>query len=118
MKIRALWKMLPHPDVAEMSATFRLWDSIRAGVYNIEITAEQKQLLDALESVNGFVAVSTSLYDIRVEKGSAFTWDEIRPRVESVFSEWANAELEVVVVDRPDAMPTNFIKDSLKEVVS
>lgn len=57
-----------------------------------QLASEQQELIDALLGIRGIVEMATCGHQVFVERGLAFPWSEIKPRVESVIADWAGME--------------------------
>lgn len=93
MKVRTSWEHYPNQDIATIHADVKFWDSIHAETHDVPLTADQSRLSDDMLSIHGVVDVAFEQHEIRVTKGRVFAWDEVKPRVESVLSEWCGAEI-------------------------
>ena len=88
---RTKWQNYPNDDIRSLHVDEELWDSIEAEYREVELTAKQQALADALNEILGVVAVGFTKYEIRITKGVVFGWDEIAPRIEAIFRQWADA---------------------------
>lgn len=100
MKIRIAWDMADDPTVAVLHCDRELfsWSSqpvVLTALFGrgaSELTQDQKRLVDDLLSVHGVANVIVARYQIAVQRGGVFGWDEVQPRVEQVLADWAGAE--------------------------
>ena len=94
-KVRAKWVSYPNKNISSLFLDVELWNSRKVDVYNIPLTDEQSQLVEGLSGVHGLMDVNFDKYELRVEKGEVFTWDEIAPRVEFVVASWLGTDLDM-----------------------
>ena len=55
---------------------------------NEEPETDESRMIDALQSLHGVEQFAIRGYSIFIQKGRVFSWDEIKPRVESVISDF------------------------------
>lgn len=95
MEAKGRWESLPNENINYLHLTIEFWDSIHVEVYNVPLSDCQKQLISDLEVVRGVVNISFQTYTIRVQKGTAFDWKEIRPHIESIVSSWSGQPIKM-----------------------
>ena len=95
MDVKGRWESFPNEDISYLHLTIELWDSIHAEAYDVPLSDDKKQLIFDLEAVRGIAKVSFEKFSIRITKGTAFDWNEIRPRIESVVSAWSGQRLKM-----------------------
>lgn len=57
-----------------------------------QLDPHDQELVDGIMGVNGVTGVSAHEYQCRVSKGAVFSWEEMKPRIESVIAQWAGLE--------------------------
>lgn len=95
MDVKGRWESFPNEDIRSLHLTIELWDSLHASVYEVPLSDDQKQLIFDLEAVRGIASILFGKFSIRIEKGTAFDWHEITPRIESVVSAWSGQRLQM-----------------------
>ena len=95
MDAKGRWESFPNEDINYLHLTIEFWYSIHVEVYNVPLSNDQKQLISDLEGIRGVVKISFKTYTIQVQKGTAFDWQEIRPRIESIVSSWSGKRLKI-----------------------
>ena len=95
MDVKGIWESFPNENICSLHLTIVLWDSIHAEAYDVPLSDDKKQLVFDIEAVRGIAKVSFEKFSIRITKGTAFDWHEIRPRIESVVSAWSGQRLQM-----------------------
>ena len=93
MDVKGRWETFPNEDIRKLHLTIELWDSTHAEVYKVPLSEENMQLVFDLEAVRGIANVSFEKFSIRIEKGTAFDWQEISCRIESAVASWSGQRL-------------------------
>jgi hypothetical protein len=107
MSIRAKWETRNDDDenIMILHVDYRLWEPPPPAVMMAMMMGEkmpdsvcpaQRELTETLMGVHGVRRVAFDVYQVLVAKGDMFEWSEITPRVEQVFGEWANQEIQIM----------------------
>jgi len=89
--MRVGWEFHPNQSRATMHVDRKLFRFFMYG--KEELTAEQRELVESLEETLGVAEVSINGYQVSVQRGAVFEWDEVMPRVEQVVAEWTGDEV-------------------------
>lgn len=54
---------------------------------------EQRELIASLEGILGVIRIAVAKYSVAVAKGGVYDWDEIKPKVEHIVSDWLGMSL-------------------------
>ena len=74
---------VPNPDVKKYGVRFPVCETKRPG-------HPSQNVMNELMEIKGIVRVERSnKYGIQIEKGSAFTWRELRPQIVEVLAKYA-----------------------------
>lgn len=91
--------LLPNPDCASLHVDTQL-PSMSLDLHNMPQDAgdEAIKLRDLLASIHGVTQAESggwrNKYELSISKGTVFSWDEIKPRVEAAVSEFFADELK------------------------
>ena len=95
MDVKGIWESFPNENICSLHLTIELWDSLHVEVHNVPLSDDEKQLIFDIEAVRGIAKISFEKFSIRITKGTAFDWQEITPRIESVVSAWSGQRLQM-----------------------
>ena len=97
--IRSKWQFFPSPDRASLHLDREL-PQMALDPREHSSTSESDALRDLLNGVHGLTHANSNRgiihnkYEISLSKGTAFEWDEVKPRVESAIEKFFVDEIE------------------------
>lgn len=89
--IRAYWQEFPNECISYLYVDDKLfkWSEFRD---RDETTSRQLELIESLEQVRGLKDFSIGDYELRATRGEVFSWEELRPKIESILLAWLGCD--------------------------